>query len=648
MKAGSRIFCCTLLLLGNAVLCLSFGNLQTAGTKPLRFPYQDAGLTDRQAAAHLLSRFTYGAKPGQIDAVAEQGLENWFQQQLEAQLPDDSLTNLLGNYDALNLSNAQVAEIYTQPGQVLKMAVKDGVVDQDSVKTDQGEYKRKLLSYMEQQGLKPQQELFRQFVSQKILRAAYSNNQLQEVMTSFWFNHFNVSLTKNSCSRYIPAYERDVIRPDALGRFGDLLLATAKSPAMLYYLDNFSSAAENEPKKAAEDKMRNKPQASMPYRNSLTDTISFRPVKAKKNRGLNENYAREVMELHTLGVDGGYSQQDVTEAARVLTGWTVYPLKENSRAGTIFSKATEEQLEKRGFVHEGDFLFTPNRHDQDEKIVMGKHFGPNGGYAEGVQLLEMLARHKSTAQFICRKLAIRFVSDNPPQSLIDKMANTFLEKDGDIKQILITMVTAPEFWNTTAVRHKIKSPFELAIGAVRNLDASISQPYQLYKEISKMGEKMYSYHDPTGFPDRGQYWINTGSLLNRMNFGLALAGNRIPGVNVDLAALGKYHEPESKQAALLTYSRLMMPERDLEETIKRLTPMINDPELPGKIGKASVQTSRQTVDEPDMNDQDENTGTGEQDGNRNNNRPEQTKGGDNDMLELVVGIIIGSPEYQRR
>jgi uncharacterized protein (DUF1800 family) len=343
----------------------------------------------------------------------------------------------------------------------------------------------------------------------------------------------------------------------------------------------------------------------------------------KKYRGLNENYAREVMELHTLGVDGGYTQQDVTQAARVLTGWGVYPMNENGKG--IIERFSEDQLAKRGFVHEGDFFFNANRHDKGEKKVLGQTFVSGGGYDEGVRLLEMLAHHPSTAAFITRKIAVRFVSDNPPQSLLDKMAKTFRDKNGDIKQVLITMVEAPEFWNADAVREKTKSPFELAIGAVRSLHGTIKQPYQLYTWVTRMGEKKYYYQAPTGFPDKGAYWINTGSLLNRMNFGLALASGRIPGVSIDLVALNNGHEPESSQAALITYGKIILPERNLDATMKRLMPMLNDPTLAQKVDEASTELGRSN-EAPVMSE----TATG------------------NPMLAQVVGIIIGSPEYQRR
>jgi hypothetical protein len=376
----------------------------------------------------------------------------------------------------------------------------------------------------------------------------------------------------------------------------------------------------------------------------------------------------------------------------VLTGWTVYPLQKEGKA--FVNKIGDDGMARRGFVHEGDFLFNANRHDNGEKTVLGKQFGQNGagGYQEGVDLLNMLAHHPSTAKFICRKIAIRFVSDDPAPAMVDKMAKTFLDKDGDIRQVLITMVSDPGFWSASSIREKTKSPFELAIGAVRALNGRIDQPYQLYNWVSKMGEKKYYYQAPTGFPDKGAYWINTGALLYRMNFGLALASGRIPGLTIDLAALNNHHEPESAQAALIIYSKLIMPERNLDATIRRLTPMLSDPGLAKKVDAAvSARTGNNTGSEG--TDQEMNRGTDQRtdkginrgmnngvnkeidaeasvkmdtegpgyesvlttgnrgrNSRRNGNEPlvETTGSGDNPMLAQVVGIIIGSPEYQRR
>lgn len=594
MRFVSAFFCLAVLFLASSIL--SSFHAQHNNKVHLNFPYKEAGLTERQAAAHLLGRFTFGAKPGEVDAVINMGLENWFQQQLSAKLPDGNIEQKLSNYDALKLSNTEVVNTYPKGAQVLRMAIKDRAIDKDSVnKANKTLYKSQLTVYMQQKGLKPQKELFRQFANQKILRAAYSNNQLQEVMTDFWFNHFNVSITKNDCAAFIPAYERDVIRPNILGKFEDLLSATAKSRAMLMYLDNFNSAGEETNINSSGNNLPRRRMSldmQMLLRDSANDKTSNSLKQKKKPKGVNENYAREVMELHTLGVDGGYTQSDVTQAARVLTGWTVYPMSDYGAANAIrkiIDRIGEERLAEHGFVHDGDFLFAANRHDKGSKVVLGKTFPPGGGFEEGVQLLNMLAQHPSAAKFISQKIAVRFVSDNPPQSLLDKMAKTFTDKDGDIRQVLIAMVSSPEFWRKEALRAKTKSPFELAISAVRSLNADITMPYQLYNWINKMGQKLYFYQAPTGFPDRGQYWINTGALLNRMNFGLALASQRIPGIKIDLLALNKSHEPESAEAALVTYSKIIMPERDIIQTIKRLTPLLHDPELEKKLTRQQIK-----------------------------------------------------------
>ncbi|MDB5231865.1 MAG: hypothetical protein JWN76_2670 [Chitinophagaceae bacterium] len=643
MKGFKFICSVTLILTG----CFFFSSFiyQPSHTENFSFPYQKAGLTEKQAAAHLLSRFTYGARPGEVDKVVNMGLEKWFALQLDGNLPDDSLAGLLNRFDAINLSNEQVVNTYPRIAKVLRMAMQDGVIDKDSVnKADKKEYRAQLQAYMEQKGLKPVQELYRQFINQKILRAANSNNQLRELLTDFWFNHFNVSVTKNDCAEFIPAYERDVIRPNVNAHFEDLLLATAKSPAMLLYLDNFSSAGTNA-NMPVNPRLQKRVAAQMEQQMGAEAVAKLK--NAKKAQGLNENYAREVMELHTLGVDGGYTQSDVTQAARVLTGWTVYPISDYGQGAQVkkmIERVGEDRMKQQGFVHEGDFLFAANRHDNGEKTVLGKTFPANHGYDEGVELLKMLAHHQSTAKFISKKLATRFVSDIPPQSLVDKMSATFLKTNGDIKQVLITMASSPEFWSNESLRQKTKSPFELTISAVRSLNAEINQPYQLFTWLNRMGQKMYYYQAPTGFPDRGQYWINTGSLLNRMNFGLALASGRIPGVRINLLALNKGHEPESAEQALIIYSKLILPERDLSGTIERLKPLLNDPDLEGKINAAaskatpaSAQNMMTDASDPLMED---------------NKKPTNVKNAmvneQKNMLAQVVGIIIGSPEFQRK
>ncbi|MGK6351716.1 DUF1800 domain-containing protein [Parapedobacter sp. DT-150] len=585
----------------------------------IALPYEAAGLSKREAAAHLLSRFTYGPLPGQVDSVVNQGIEAWFLAQLNADLPDDQLAETLAPYDALALQNDEVARLFPLPGQVQRMAIQAGFIDTASASASREDYRKALQRYREEKELRAPQELYKQLINQKVLRATFANNQLQEVMTSFWMNHFNVSATNTNCARFILSYERDAIRPNALGNFDDLLLATAKSPAMLYYLDNFNSSAEQPAPANAE---------------SRKGTV----VKRRNRGGINENYAREVMELHTLGVDGGYDQQDVTAAARVLTGWTVYPMDTASQQYRRLERMAKTAWSKQGFVRDGDFLFAANRHDPGRKTVMGKVFGPKSGYQEGVALLEMLAHHPSTAAFISRKIAIRFVSDDPPTTLVDRMAEVFRSSDGDIRQVLVAMVSSPEFWSASVIREKTKSPFELAISAARALDAQVTRPFPLYQWSARMGEKVYYYQAPTGFPDRGQYWINTGSLLSRMNFGMALASGKVSGTRFDLVALNDDYEPESTAAALRAFAPRLLPERDFGATEQRLIPLLNDPELEKKVKAASVATSPDTTDLSDLEEM------GKADERTRREQGEETRR----MLAQVVGVIIGSPEFQRR
>lgn len=601
----------------------------------IHFPYQAQGLTKRQAAAHLVSRFTFGATPGQIDELVTMGLENWFAKQLDGSFNEDTLQQMLSPFQFLNLSNTQIANTFPRPAKILNMAVEDGVIAKDSVELiPKNEVKIKLAAYIKEKNLHAQADLVRELINQKIIKAAYANNQLQEVLTDFWFNHFNVSLSKSQVIPFVLAYERDVIRPNVLVKFNDLLLATSQSPAMLTYLDNFTSFGDNDSVQNSRFRKRIEEERINKIANS-DDTTVNNPLKNRRGKsGINENYARELMELHTLGVDGGYTQADVTQAARVLSGWSIYPMGElaGGQITRLIESAGEEKLKERGFVRNGDFFFVQSRHDIKQKQILGKIYPENGGYQEGVDLLSMLAHHKSTAKFICKKIAVRFVSDNPPQSLIEKMSKTFLEKDGDIKQVLITLVNSPEFWSKQVLREKTKSSFELVISSVRALNAKVVSPFQLYKQLEKMGQKIYYYQAPTGFPDRADYWINTGALLNRMNFGIEISSQQIRGTRVDLLKLNNNHEPENAEAALRTYARLLMPERDMEPTIKRLLPLLTDPSLKQKLLKSSTATkSDESMELEDLFSEEYNKPKSEM-----------------NSLAQVVGIIIGSPEFQRR
>jgi uncharacterized protein (DUF1800 family) len=335
----------------------------------------------------------------------------------------------------------------------------------------------------------PQQLVIDELMGQRLTRDIYSNTQLEEVMTDFWLNHFNVYLHKNEeAPYYLVSYERDVIRPRALGRFEDLLEATAHSPAMLLYLDNASSMGPESP--AAQ-------RASLAARRAN-----------KGHEGLNENYARELMELHTLGVNGGYTQADVTQVARVLTGWTV-------------------DQPQRG----GGFKFDAARHEPGAKKVLGKKIKENGEL-EGRELLHMLATQPATAQFLCRKLAVRFVSDAPPQSLVDRMAKSYLASDGDISAVLKTLFHSPEFWSTGVYRAKIKTPIEYVVSAARASNAEVNNPQPLANALRDLGMPLYGAVPPTGYHWESSAWVSTGALVNRMNFALTLAANGLQGVTV--------------------------------------------------------------------------------------------------------------------
>jgi uncharacterized protein (DUF1800 family) len=644
---------------GLTVLFAFSQSKQSTEYNRIKLPYKKAGLTERQAAAHLLSRFSFGAKPGEVDAVLQIGLENWLDQQLEASLPDSSVERRLQGMEALTLSNETIANSYLTPAQFIRIAVKNKLIPKDSASTlDKKEYRDQLKTLMEQQGLKPFLELQTQLINQKIIRAAYSNNQLKEVMTDFWFNHFNVSLTKPQCQQFILTYERDAIRPHVFGDFKTILLATAKHPAMLEYLDNASSVSNNndlskrQGRIQAQKKIEKKIQAQMAENsNSVANGFIQQALNTRKVQGLNENYAREVMELHTLGVDGGYTQQDVTEVARALTGWSVSPLLKDGIGKKIMDKIGEKRMERNGFITEGDFLYRADKHDDSAKTILGRSFRIKGGYQEGVDVLEMLSSLPNTAKFICKKIAVRFVSDQPSQELLNKMSETYLKHHGNIKEVLLAMVNSEEFWKEDALREKIKSPFELAVSSIRATNADVTLPMQIFNWCSKMGQRFYFYQAPTGFPDKAGYWINTGSLLNRMNFGLAFATGKIPGVRVDLLALNQQHEPESAEAALKIYSAILLPERNQDANIKRLTALINDNKVGDKIVAAANSTQKDNPSiETDMMLSERAEQKQEKAMLSKKNKPFTTTAltGNNTTVAQVTGVIIGSPEFQRK
>jgi uncharacterized protein (DUF1800 family) len=467
---------------------------------------------------HVLNRIGFGARPGDVERVRQIGLAAYIDQQLRPErIPDTQMTERLAGLDTLALSSRQIAEDYYIPAQMARrqaqLAKKDAANDATSADAP-----KKPRTPEEMEMARKQREVVVELTEQKILRAAYSDRQLEEVLTDFWFNHFNVFAGKGPTQEYLTEYERDAIRPHVLGKFRDLLEATATSPAMLFYLDNWQSADPNAPDPRAQ-RMRvggggffgapgrnGRLGARLPMPRSAPEGNQT-PNAQRQKRGLNENYGRELMELHTLGVDGGYTQEDVINVARAFTGWTI----EQPRQG-------------------GGFRFEPRLHDNREKVVLGHRLKAGGGQSDGEQVLDILAKHPSTARFISTKLVRRFVSDTPPPALVDRAAKRFTETDGDIREVVRTILTSPEFFAADAYRAKVKTPFEFVVSAVRATGTEVSDAMPLAQAVRQLGMPLYMCQPPTGYADRADAWVNTGALLNRMNFALQLVSGRMRGI----------------------------------------------------------------------------------------------------------------------
>jgi uncharacterized protein (DUF1800 family) len=433
----------------------------------------------------------------------------------------------------------------------------------------------------------PQQVVVNELTQAKLLRAIYSERQLDEVMTDFWFNHFNVFINKGADRYLLTSYERDTIRPHALGKFEDLLVATAKSPAMLFYLDNWLSVGPD-----SEIALGIAPH--QPHRRGHGPSPNRRPQrprgnKAKQASGLNENYGRELMELHTLSVNGGYSQKDVTEVAKVFTGWTL----DQPRKG-------------------GDFRFEPRMHEPGDKIVLG-HRIKEHGEKEGLEVLHLLAHNPNTAHFISQKLAMRFVSDDPPLALVDRMTKTYLKKNGDIREVLRTMFKSPEFWSPEAYRAKVKTPLEFVVSAVRASAAQVEDARALVGTLNNMGMMPYGMQPPTGYSMKAEVWVNSSALLGRMNFALGLAAGKIRGIKIDPAArpaaAGASEATPDAQQTLTTLENSLLSGDISKQTHDTISKQLEDPKI-----------SRRRLDDP--------------------RRPPN--------VAAITGLILGSPEFQRR
>ena len=481
----------------------------------------DREQTADEQVAHVLSRLTFGARPGDVARVRAIGVDAFIAQQLQPnRIADARLEAWLGQFETLRLSYPEMQKAYPRPADALQRL---SAGNRNSLSREDSASLRKVVEGLRRASTEVQ--------SARIGRALITERQLDEVVTDFWLNHFSVFAGKGALERYMLAeYENTVIRPRALGKFRDLLGAVAKSPAMLFYLDNWQSAADS-----------GRPRTQQPR------------LANARNRGLNENYGRELLELHTLGVDGGYTQQDVIDAARALTGWTFLPQRpnqqqmqqlaagaaraagsrgrSNSRTSGRVGQQRAERIIASRLPDVGKFYFNPGVHDAGAKVVLGQPFRAGRGIEDGEQLLDLVARHPATARHIATKLVRRFVSDEPPEEIVDRAAAVFTRTDGDIREVVRTIITSPEFFSSKAFRSKVKTPFEVVESALRALDAAPDPSPRTARVVEQLGQPIYGRQTPDGWPDIASEWMGTGAILDRINFGLAVGANRLPGAS---------------------------------------------------------------------------------------------------------------------
>jgi len=604
-----------------------------------RLPITD--LSEDEAILHALNRLAFGPRPEDFDRIRAMGLEKWIEQQLRPEsISDSALDSRLSRYPTLAMSTEKLYDNYPNPAMEArrlgmtpeqyrerqqferraemqearkKMAASGDLPPAGAQRLGQpGERQLMMMEFMNDNSPR---RILGELSAAKLTRAVYSERQLDEVMVDFWFNHFNVFAQKGPVLWMLPSYERDVIRPHAMGKFRDLLYATAKSPAMLFYLDNWQSAdpVKSEKMQAELTQRRNRflslfgqnPLAMANPRRNQTGRLG-RPFPGQQRpgqqpgmppnpqqpqpqnrmpRGLNENYGRELMELHTLGVDGGYSQADVTNVARAFTGWTLTAPRRDP-----------------------EFRFEDRIHDDTAKLILGRKIH-SGGMKDGEEVLEMLAAHPSTAKFISTKLARRFVSDAPPPALVERMARSFQESKGDIRGVLRTMIYSPEFWSRDAYRAKVKKPFELVASAARALSADVQLPVGMVLWTNRIGEPLYLCQPPTGYSDKAETWVNTGALLNRINFATELATNKMRGSRVNVGQLFGEESMADGQIALDRAIRIFLDGQVSPQTRAVLEKQLSDP-----------QVLRATLDDP-------------------------VKSID---AGVIAGLVLGSPEFQRR
>jgi uncharacterized protein (DUF1800 family) len=676
-------------------------------------------MTEDQRVAHVLNRLAFGARPGDAERVRKLGVEKYIEQQLHPELIDDAAAEArLTSLEVLKMSNGELLAKYPQPNFLIKQMQREGKLPSDlkdlrdnrktpadaasasaankqmdagtsmiappaqpnaqaatnpsanaqgampnavnpnapaAIDPNRAEYRQAVAEFYREHGLQQPQRVTAELQASRIMRAVYSERQLQEVMVDFWTNHFNVYAPKGADRWFLVSYDRDVIRPHAFGNFKDLLVSTAESPAMLFYLDNFQSvsptANQNQRRAAAAQFNRNPllNNALGVRRDRMPQQPNAMPQPQRARRGINENYARELMELHTLGVDGGYTQKDVQEVARCFTGWTII----DPRGAANYA----------GFVDEartGTFYFNPRLHDDGEKLVLGHKIPAGGGMNDGLLVLDILAHHPSTAKFIATKLSRKFVTDNPTPELVGRVAAAYMKSNGDIRETLRAIFTSPEFNSPENYRAKIKTPFELAVSAVRALGGDTNGAPPIHQWIGRMGEPLYQYQAPTGYPDTAEHWVNTGALLERINFALALVSNRIPGTHVDLSrfATDTAKGTAADKSRVIDQFASVILQGDISPNtkaslLKQLDEAATNPPSPAEAMPASNAPASATgtakmsnATDAQANAMDANAGgrrglRGQLAAANNNNAPASE-------TARIAALILGSPEFQRQ
>jgi len=539
-------------------------------------------LTKDQQIAQLLSRLTFGARPGDLERVKQMGIDTYLKQQLKPDTIDDSaLDTRLAKLPTLSLATPTIAELYNPPKPKPTPLPSPNVEKNETAATANAETQEAKPSPTPKPKPTPPPKnpgmVVNELQRAKLLRAVYSERQLYEVMVDFWENHFSIFANKDADRLLLTGFDREAVRPFAMGNFRDLLGATAHSPAMLYYLDNWTSSV-------------------------LRKYPATKDRPARQSGGINENYARELMELHTLGVNGGYTQKDVQEVARCFTGWTIR--KPND---------------------EGVFIYNPALHDNGEKTVLGVKIAAGGGIADGERVLDILASHPSTARFIATKMARRFLGDEPPKAVVDRAARVFLTTNGSITETLKSIITSPAFFSPAAYRNKVRSPFEYVAAALRITNAETDADRPILSWISRMGQPVYGRVTPDGYPDMSTEWLSNNDLLTRFNFAGALATNSIKGTKVDAKKLLENTDASDPLKVEEALSRLILTNAITDHTKAALEKVAKDAKArkDAEVERAALAGTMALAEQKPAAKQ------------------------PNYVLE-ILGLVLGTPEFQRK